>query len=761
MQKELVLGIDYGGKYTGLAVVDQRNNQVLYARTVKMRDDVADILEGRREQRGIRRTGQTKKKRLRELKTYLKNIGGKYDESIGTFKNEPFMTVYKLCHKRGYDYAEMPEEKTHDEIEAMSADEKKQWEKEKKEREETQRNSRHRDEVTKDVRKVMSERGATELQISHVIKIFNRQYRPKRFNNRILTKCKVEDCGVNTPLRKNVRDLLIKDIVRFLPLTQSEKAELEAHVLDKEGREKVKTFFRRHRINEFLRKQIYDIAFNQKLSGRTVFCKKHILEHEQHTKEERKVFRLAPSLKTKINNVLAVVKDEILPQFGINKVIMESNNFDIAARTKGKKRLAKDEYGKGHKEAKESLIEVLLRETKNQCVYCGKVITVTTANTDHIFPRKAGGINVFANLVACCRECNEKKKGRTPLESGVLPQPEITAHLENDLKKKILEDARNMNELNLNSIKYMSYASIGWRHMRDRLRGLIGNEELPIERQSGILTAYFRRWWGFRKERGNDIHHALDAVILASRKDYTDDGVDMTLKPKSSNGREFDPEKHLPDTISFKRDKSNKGTPLYDKNPLSIKNSLITRRWMVTEIEHGKEDTIISDEYRKKLKEAFKHWGTSKGKCLTDEEARQTGFYQRKNGNLMSLRCVEKGLGWGQMVKINNNAFKTNVHNIGVAVYLDEKGKKKAYEIKNPRLLKHFVEKPPEIKGKKLYTLRRGDYVTHESEDSVYRIKKLGTSPVLEAVVKGSIGRIRNSASATKLTKVSKPQKVF
>ncbi|MCL4476842.1 MAG: RRXRR domain-containing protein [Nitrospirae bacterium] len=761
MEKELVLGIDYGGKYTGLAVVDQRNNQVLYARTLKMRDDVADILKGRREQRGIRRTGQTKKKRLRELKAYLKSIGGEYDESIGTFKNEPFMTVYKLCHKRGYDYAEMPEEKTHDEIEAMSADEKKQWEKEKKEREETQRNSRHRDEVTKDVRKVMSERGATELQISHGIKIFNRQYRPKRFNNRILTKCKVEDCGVNTPLRKNVRDLLIKNIVRFLPLTQPEKAELEAYALDKEGREKVKTFFRRHRINEFLRKQIYDIAFNQNLTGRTVFCKKHILEHEQHTKEERKVFRLAPSLKTKINNVLAVVKNEILPQFGINKVIMESNNFDIAARTKGKKRLAKDEYGKGHKEAKESLIEVLLRETKNQCVYCGKVITVTTANTDHIFPRKAGGINVFANLVACCRECNEKKKGRTPLESGVLPQPEITAHIENDLKKKILEDARNINDLNLNSIKYMSHASIGWRHMRDRLRELTGNEELPIERQSGILTAYFRRWWGFRKERGNDIHHALDAVILASRKDYIDDGIDMTLKPKFSDGREFDPEKHLPDTISFKRDKSNKGTPLYDKNPLSIKNSLITRRWIVTEIEHGKEDTIISDDYRKKLKEAFKHFGTSKGKCLNDEEARQAGFYQKKNGNFMSLRCREKGLGWGQMVKINNNAFKTNVHNIGVAVCLDQKGKKKAYEIKNPRLLKHFLEQPPEIEGKKLYTLKRGDYVTHEGEDSVYRIKKLGTSPVLEAVVKGSIGRIRNSASATKLTKVSKPQQVF
>lgn len=761
MEKEFVLGIDYGGKYTGLAIVDQRNNQVLYARTIKMRDDVADILEGRREQRGIRRTGQTRKKRLRELKTYLKSIGGECDESIGTFKNEPFKTVYKLCHKRGYDYTEMLEEKTPEEIEAMDANEKKQWEKEKKEWEETQRNSKHRGEVIKDVRKVMSERDATEKQISHVIKIFNKQYRPKRFNNRILTKCKVEDCGVNTPLRKNARNLLIENIVRFLPLSQPEKEELKSYALDKEGREKLKSFFRRHRINEFLRKQIYDIAYNPNLSGRTIFCKKHILEHEQYTKEERRVFRLAPSLKTKINNVLAVVKEEILPKFEIYKVIMESNNFDIAARTKGKKRLAKDEYSKGHKEAKESLLEVLLRETNNRCIYCGKGIAVTTSNTDHIFPRKAGGINIFANLVACCRECNEKKKGRTPLEAGILPQPDIAAHIDNDLKRKILEDARNINELNLNGIKYMSHASIGWRHMRDELRRITGNDELPIERQSGILTAYFRRWWGFKKERGNDMHHALDAVILASKKGFTEDGVDMTLKPKYSDGREFEPEKHLPDTISFKRDKSNKGSPLYDKNPLSIKNGIISRRWMVTEIEHGKENTIISDEYREKLKEAFRRFGTSKGKCLTDEEARQAAFYQKKNGNFMSLRCIEKGLGWGQMVKINHNAFKTNVHNIGVAVCLDEKGNKKAYEMKNPRLLKHFVELKPEIGGKRLYTLRRGDYVTYEGEDTVYRIKKLGASPVLEAVVKGTIGKIRNSASATKLTKANKPQQVF
>lgn len=736
MEKELVLGIDYGGKYTGIAVVDRRNNQVLYARTVKMRDDITKTLKDRREQRGIRRTGQTKKKRLRELKNYLTSIG--YDESTELFKS-----VYSLCHKRGYDYADMP---TYEELEEMDEKERKEWE-------ETQRNSRHREEVLKDVREIMVKEGATDEQVKRVEQIFNKQYRQKRFNNRILTKCKVEDCGANTPLRKNARDLLIENIVRFLPLIPVEKEELKASAIDKDGREKVKAFFRRHKIDEHLRKQIYDIAYNPKLPGRTIFCKKHILEHIEHTKEERKVFRLAPSLKTKIENVLVVIKDEILPKFTFNKVIMESNNFDISAKTRGKKRLAKNEYSKGHKEGKETILEVLLKETNNRCIYCGKTINLSNANKDHIYPKKAGGINIFANLVACCRECNDKKRGRTPLESGVLPHPEMIAYMGNDLKKKILEDARNIKTLDFN--KYMSLASIGWRHMRDRLRELTGNEKLSIERQSGIYTAYFRRWWGFKKERGNDKHHALDAVILASRKGYTDEGlVDMILKPIYKDGGEFDSEKHLPEKMEFQRDKGSRGSALHDRNPLSYKNDAITRRFMVTEIECGKENTVVSEEYGMKLTQAFKHFGTANGKCLTDVQAKESGFFLRKSGDrTMSLKCHVRGTGPGQMVKIKNNVFKTNVHNIGVAVYADEKGKKMAYELKNPRLLKHFVEPIPPAGGRMLFTFKRGDLVTIEGEDDVYRIKKLGASPVIEAVHGDKKTR---TVSATKLTKVFK-----
>ncbi|MGB6281574.1 MAG: RRXRR domain-containing protein [Syntrophobacteria bacterium] len=67
----LRLGIDYGGKFTGLAVVDTRNNNVLYAKTLRMRSDIPDKMLKRRALRSMRRARKSKKRRLRDLKNYL------------------------------------------------------------------------------------------------------------------------------------------------------------------------------------------------------------------------------------------------------------------------------------------------------------------------------------------------------------------------------------------------------------------------------------------------------------------------------------------------------------------------------------------------------------------------------------------------------------------------------------------------------------------------------------------------------------------
>lgn len=58
---------------------------------------------------------------------------------------------------------------------------------------------------------------------------------------------------------------------------------------------------------------------------------------------------------------------------------------------------------------------VLDRDNRT-CAYCG----VTHANTvDHVLPRSKGGESSWLNLVAACRDCNNRKRNRTPEEAGM------------------------------------------------------------------------------------------------------------------------------------------------------------------------------------------------------------------------------------------------------------------------------------------------------------------------------------------------------
>ena len=66
-----------------------------------------------------------------------------------------------------------------------------------------------------------------------------------------------------------------------------------------------------------------------------------------------------------------------------------------------------------------------LQETGGVCIYCGHQITSEEGTLDHIIPKIKGGVTEDFNLIACCYECNQRKRDKYPrrfIESMTLRQ---------------------------------------------------------------------------------------------------------------------------------------------------------------------------------------------------------------------------------------------------------------------------------------------------------------------------------------------------
>ena len=56
------------------------------------------------------------------------------------------------------------------------------------------------------------------------------------------------------------------------------------------------------------------------------------------------------------------------------------------------------------------------RVQKGKCYYCGQMVGRENLTMDHVVPLIRGGKSSKGNLVAACKECNNKKKYLLPLE---------------------------------------------------------------------------------------------------------------------------------------------------------------------------------------------------------------------------------------------------------------------------------------------------------------------------------------------------------
>ena len=56
------------------------------------------------------------------------------------------------------------------------------------------------------------------------------------------------------------------------------------------------------------------------------------------------------------------------------------------------------------------------RVQKGVCAYCGKPVPPRELTMDHVVPMSRGGRSSKGNVVAACKECNNRKKLMTPAE---------------------------------------------------------------------------------------------------------------------------------------------------------------------------------------------------------------------------------------------------------------------------------------------------------------------------------------------------------
>ncbi|MCB9973317.1 MAG: type II CRISPR RNA-guided endonuclease Cas9 [Rhodospirillales bacterium] len=169
----------------------------------------------------------------------------------------------------------------------------------------------------------------------------------------------------------------------------------------------------------------------------------------------------------------------------------------------------------------------LWKEQDGYCPYSGQYITPemlresTTTQIDHIIPYSRSWDNSYMNKVLCLTNENQKKANQTPYEylSGTsrfeafqamvrqLP-PKKTERL---LMESYDDKEQSWKDRALNDTRYM--ARLLKNHIEQNLT--LGDGQ-RVQTRNGALTANLRGAWGFPiKDRRNDRHHAIDAIVLA------------------------------------------------------------------------------------------------------------------------------------------------------------------------------------------------------------------------------------------------------
>ncbi len=198
----------------------------------------------------------------------------------------------------------------------------------------------------------------------------------------------------------------------------------------------------------------------------------------------------------------------------------------------------KSEFHKAHPTGMDLVKLKLYEEQGGVCAYSQKVLDVKRlfepgyVEVDHIIPYSISFDDSYKNKVLVLSRENQNKGNKLPLEYMPPKQKEAFIvwtknNVRNYRKKQILlkekitkDDEDKFKQRNLQDTQHMS------RFLYNYIRNYLQFAPSPNGRKkfvtavNGAITSHMRKRWGINKNRANgDIHHAVDALVVACTTD--------------------------------------------------------------------------------------------------------------------------------------------------------------------------------------------------------------------------------------------------
>ena len=261
------------------------------------------------------------------------------------------------------------------------------------------------------------------------------------------------------------------------------------------------------------------------------------------------VVRRAISQTVKVLN--AIIRERGSSPTFINIELAREMARDFAERSKMKKDMDENharneriierirtEYGKERPTGQDLVKFKLWEEQHGECAYSQRHISIERlfepgyVEVDHIIPYSISFDDGYKNKVLVFTEENRNKSNRLPLQYLQGKRREdfivwVESSIRDFRKKQRLlketitsEDEKKFKERNLQDTKTMSRFLLNYISDHLEFADFASGRKKHVTAVNGAVTSYMRKRWGITKIRENgDLHHAVDALVIACTTD--------------------------------------------------------------------------------------------------------------------------------------------------------------------------------------------------------------------------------------------------